>query len=239
MTSLITIIGTIASVGSIPLAIFLYIKSSEQKVIKVRREIVKTISYQLKDDRHLSTFEIQAVINSKLREHKCKKASITLEEVVEDLIAETIANPLIDNERKNFFLNNFNSLLSKSELYDTMEELLTKPMTDKGEPEIENRLLDLVKKQQEHREYLEKKLNKTSDNFSAIFGLIAAIMTIVLSILSVLGDELLKDELIVGKLFYIVNDKKELVYILISAIAAVATMIASIGIKRIMNIKGK
>ena len=49
----------------------------------------------------------------------------------------------------------------------------------------------------------------------------------------------MKDELIVGKLFYIVNDKKELVYILISAIAAVATMIASIGIKRIMNIKGK
>ncbi|MHA7102633.1 hypothetical protein [Roseivirga pacifica] len=234
MTDFITIIGTIASVGSIPLAIYLYIKSSEQKIIKVRREIVKTLSYQLKDDKHLSTFEIQAVINSKLREHKLKKASITPEEVIEDLIAETIANPLIDNERKNFFLNNFKSLLSKSELYDTIEELSTKQPSDKSEPEMERRLLELVKRQQEHRDNLEKRLKKTSDNFSSIFGLIATITTVVISVLTILGDEL-----IVGKFFDFANDKKELVNFLISALAGIATMITTVAIKKAINKKEK
>ncbi|RCW29645.1 hypothetical protein [Marinilabilia salmonicolor] len=234
MADLISSIGTISSVGSIPLAIYFYLKSSEQKVAKVRREIVRTLSYQLKDDKHLVIFEIQAVINSKAREHKIKRGTISSEEVLEDLISETISNPLIDNERKNFFINNFKNLLTKTELYDTIEELSAKEEPVFNEKEIENRLLELVKKQKDYHKTIEKKFKKANDNFSSLFGLIGAIGSVVIGVLTILGDEV-----IIGRFFDFANDKTELFNFVISGFAALATLLATIGIKKALNRKGK
>ena len=53
-----SIIGTVASIGSIPLSIYLYIKSRENNIDKVKREIVKILSHQIGDRRQLTSFEI-------------------------------------------------------------------------------------------------------------------------------------------------------------------------------------
>lgn len=66
------VIGSLASIGGVPLAIYLYIKSKEGKIDSVRREIVKLLSYQIGEGRNLKLFEIQTIINSKLREKKLR-----------------------------------------------------------------------------------------------------------------------------------------------------------------------
>lgn len=66
MNNILQIIGSIASIGGIPLAIYLFLRSKEAKLIRLKREIVKILSYQIGEGRNLSIFEIQAVIDSKL-----------------------------------------------------------------------------------------------------------------------------------------------------------------------------
>src|SRR4051812_18711686 len=99
MNDFISIIGTIASVGSIPLAIYLFLKSKENSFDKVKRDIVRILSHQIGSNRQLTSLELQSVINSKLRDNKIGLNNITADEIIEDLVTEVISNPLIDNEK--------------------------------------------------------------------------------------------------------------------------------------------
>ena len=86
MEYILTILGTIASLGAIPLSIYFYLKSKENKFDKVKKEIVKILSYQIGEERELTAFEIQTVINSKLRENRFKTNIVSIDEIVEDLV---------------------------------------------------------------------------------------------------------------------------------------------------------
>lgn len=110
MNDTISLIGTIASIGSIPLAFYFFIKSKEEKREKVRREIVKLLLYQLNDTNLVSIFEIQSVINSKCRENRIDSKSIIVTEIIDDLLAEIMSNPLLQKENKMVFIAELMSL---------------------------------------------------------------------------------------------------------------------------------
>lgn len=110
MDNILTYIGTIASIASIPLAIYFYIKSREETADKIRREILRIISYQIGENRTLNFFEIEKVINSNIRNNKLKKGTITPKNVIEDLISDTISSPLLDSTRKDAILKNLREI---------------------------------------------------------------------------------------------------------------------------------
>ncbi|HJS00219.1 MAG TPA: hypothetical protein VJ780_04725, partial [Flavobacterium sp.] len=111
-----SIIGTVASIGSIPLSLYLYIKSKENNIDKVKREIVKILSHQIGDRRQLTTFEIKTVINSKTREAKIDNDKITVNHIIEDLVSETISNPLLEKTIKETIISELKKIYFKSEL---------------------------------------------------------------------------------------------------------------------------
>lgn len=110
MEDFLTYIGSLASIGSIPLAIYLYLKSREQKKDKIRREILKIISYQIGENRTLDLFEVEKIINSNLRNSKLSKDSINIRSILEDLISDTISSPLLDSKSKDEILKNIKGI---------------------------------------------------------------------------------------------------------------------------------
>ncbi|MFQ2173012.1 hypothetical protein ACK345_07515 [Aeromonas rivipollensis] len=91
MNDVLSIIGSVASIASIPLAFYLYLKSQAEKFLGVRKDIVNRLAFQLGEGRTLTIFEVQAVIDARLRENRLKFGSIRPNEVIEDLVTETIA----------------------------------------------------------------------------------------------------------------------------------------------------
>jgi len=185
----ISIIGTIASVGGIPLAIYLFIRSKEYKQDKIKREIVRILSHQIGDGRELSNFEIEAVINSKLRENKLKPDLVEVNEVIEDLITEIISNPLIENEKKNFYLLNLNKIFSKSKLYNVIEnfsinETILELPDLKKEEYLEKEVKQLLNSQKEVAEVIqaERGRSKLRKRTSTLFGFIALLTTLLASL---------------------------------------------------------
>ncbi|MFX0199335.1 MAG: hypothetical protein ACFFCW_24695 [Candidatus Hodarchaeota archaeon] len=110
MNIFLQIFGSIASIGGIPLAIYLYLRSREAKYSKLRQEVVKILSFQIGEGRNLSTFEIQAVIDSKIRGARVKLDSIVVNDVVEDLVSETISSPMLESDRKKEILDNLRKI---------------------------------------------------------------------------------------------------------------------------------
>lgn len=100
MNDIISIIGTVASIGSIPLAFYFFLKSKEELRDKVRREVVKIILYQLSSSTSISNFEITSVITSKCLESKIDPKAISIGDVISDLISEIFSNPLLDKNIK-------------------------------------------------------------------------------------------------------------------------------------------
>lgn len=121
-----TYIGTIASISSIPLAIYFYIKSREETTDRNRREILRIISYQIGESRTLNLFEIDRVIGSNLRNNKLKKGTITSKNIVEDLISDTISSPLLESSRKEAILKNLKDIFPTGA---TSEEKNGNPVT--------------------------------------------------------------------------------------------------------------
>ena len=110
MENLLSYIGSIASVGSIPLAFYFYLKNKEDKIDKIRRQILKIISYQIGESRLLNQFEIEKVINSNIRNNRLANNSIALENILEDLVSDTISSPLLNAPRKDEILDNLKSI---------------------------------------------------------------------------------------------------------------------------------
>lgn len=122
MEEILTYIGTIASICSVPLAIYLYLKGKEDRVDDVRRQILKIISYQIGENRKLSIFEIDKVIRSNARNNKIPLRSITSGNVLEDLISDTISSPLLSASRKDEVLNNVSEIFPDPVRIDIGEE---------------------------------------------------------------------------------------------------------------------
>lgn len=114
---ILQIFGSLASIVAIPLAVYLYLRNREVKFSKVRQEIRKILSYQIGESRNLSTFKVHSVIDSKLREHRFRLDVISSNEVIEDLVAETITNPMLEKERKETIINNLQNIHSVGQVH--------------------------------------------------------------------------------------------------------------------------
>ncbi|MDF1552844.1 MAG: hypothetical protein P1P84_07270 [Deferrisomatales bacterium] len=117
MNEFLQIIGSVASIGSIPLAIYLFLKSQAQKYARVRADIVERLASQLGEGRRLSVFEIQSVIDSKSRLDRIKQSAIHPDEVIQDLVAETINSRLLESGRKEEIIQCLQGLHSQAVLF--------------------------------------------------------------------------------------------------------------------------
>lgn len=187
-----SIIGTVASIGSIPLSIYLFIKSKENNIDKVKRDIVKVLSHQIGDRRELTTFEIQTVINSKTREAKIATDKITVNQIIEDLVSETISNPLLDKAIKENILNELKKIYFKGEILTQIDKLEVETRKSKGgddnKHEIESELKRIIESRGKIKNTLENQYKKVRRS-SELFALIAAFTTIIASVLTFIGKD--------------------------------------------------
>lgn len=195
------IFGYLASIAAIPLAVYLYLRNREVKFPKVRQEIREILSYQIGEGRNLSTFKVQSVIDSKLREHKFRSDVISSNEVIEDLVAETITNPMLEKERKVTIINNLQNIHSAGQVHrivmqypiSSIDLLRSISSTIRLTPED----LELVKTKDVPPETIEViskpkpfagTLSSLSKSLSSLFALFAAIITIVSLAFSVVSE---------------------------------------------------
>ena len=242
MEQVLTILGTIASLGAIPLGIYFYLKTKESKFDKVRKEIVKILSYQIGEEREITAFEIQTVINSKIRENRFKANTISIDEIVEDLVTETISSPLIDRNRKKIILANLKNIYVKDEILNNIDidakknnvpvnidvikdEILGDiDNTEKDNltwENLESKMKDFINSKQEvntRANSLEKK-GKSYERISTWFAIITAIITIFGVVLSFVNQDSFEN------LFEQINQNKEIAQIVL---ALVTGLIASL-----------
>lgn len=237
MNEFLQIIGSIASIGGIPLAIYLYLRSREAKFNKLRADIVKILSYQIGEGRNLSVFEIKAVIDSKVREANGKPGIIEPDEIIEDLVSETISSPLLNSVRKNDILKNLRENHRNSTLFTFIDEknvqwqkivqclkehdVVHEDASKLVEICVEQSGLDKSREKIKHAE-------KTSD----IFGLVAAITTSVAASISFLGgDEFVK--------FFssFIKDNQELLNFFVGIFASLIAILITLVFERIKRNK--
>ncbi|PCF94628.1 hypothetical protein [Vreelandella nigrificans] len=121
MNDILQVIGSFASILGVPLAVYLYLKSQVQKYAQVRREIVKRLSHQIGEGRTVGLFELNAVIDSLVRENRLRKESITGNSIIEDLIAETVSSPLLDSGRKEQLISELSQVHSIGKIFYTIQ----------------------------------------------------------------------------------------------------------------------
>jgi len=207
MEGIFSLIGSLASIGGIPLAIYLFLKSKEAKFDKIKRDIVKILSYQIGEDREISPFEIQAVINSKLRENRIKLDSISVDEIIEDLVSETISSPMLDTERKQSILKNLKKIHFKSELNDRINNITISLKGDNNVvkvEEVEEEIKEFIKnsanineREEELRESGMKQIRIS--NLFAIITVLVGFFTFILNTLNFLGVDTFFDNLKISK----------------------------------------
>lgn len=250
MNELFTIIGSVASIGSIPLAIYLFIKSRESRFEKVKRDIVRILSYQIGENRELRVFEIETVINSKIRENRIKPNSVTIPEVIEDLVAETISSPLLDANRKETILDNLKKLYYKGEIFDAVDKLAPQLQT----PSKDSKPLDIDKLLKEYETILESDIKNIAskrvssinsydkykskqvylyEKFSTIFGLLAALITGLFSLLFVVGEE--KINAFFSPLDKFTESNKFLLNLILGIIASVLSVVSAFYFRKMSN----
>lgn len=122
LSVLLNLVGSIASIGAIPLSIWLYLRAQEEKLASTRRDVLRILSYQLGEARPLTVFEIRAVIDSTLRAKRLKANSITPGQIIDDLVTETIANPMLAPDRKQVIITE----LERALLAPPLREILAR-----------------------------------------------------------------------------------------------------------------
>lgn len=186
MNEILQIIGSVASILGVPLAIYLYLKSQVQKYAQVRREIVKRLSHQIGEGRTVGLFELRAVIDSLVRENRLRRGSITTNSIIEDLIAETVSSPLLESSRKETLINDLSEVHSIGKVFqaihddkDTFEKFVEylkveSGTTDKGED---------IRKQIESTSEKSRETSKIPE----LFGIISALIGSIAAALSIAG----------------------------------------------------
>jgi hypothetical protein len=183
MNDIISLIGTIASIGSIPLGFYFFIKGKEEKRDKVKRDIVKVLLYQLNDTNLVSVFEIQSVINSKCRESKVSVDSIAISEIIDDLLSEIISNPLLQKESKRTFITNL-KFLSHRILTSSDNTAKTETVTIEKLKDIDQEKLEI--ELQQEQEKIKKK--DKSESLSQIFGIITGLLGLLAAVFTITSD---------------------------------------------------
>ena len=112
--SFLQLLSTIASIISVPLAIYYAHKTVDATNDKARLEIIKTLSYKLSIDYTLCYDDILSVYNSKLREHRIKKASFSITDIVHDLKSDIMSNAFIPNDVRSGMLLNLSQIYEHS-----------------------------------------------------------------------------------------------------------------------------
>ena len=107
--SFLQLISTIASIISIPLAVYYAHKTADATSDKARLEIIKTLSYKLSIEYALTYDDIVSVYRSKLREHKIKKAKFGILDIINDIMS----NAFIDNQVRSQMLLNLSNVFVK------------------------------------------------------------------------------------------------------------------------------
>ncbi len=192
MNNFFSIIGTIASIGSIPLSIYLFIKNRENNVDRVKRDIVKILSHQIGDRRQLTTFEIQTVINSKTRESKIDSEKITINQIIEDLVSETISNPLLEKAIKEVIIDELKNIYFKSELLTSIDNIELETRADKNvhdqDINIESEIKKIIEQRSDVKDVMERQ-RKIFSRTSESFAIIAIITTFGTTILTYIGKD--------------------------------------------------
>jgi hypothetical protein len=183
MTYLLSYIGTLASIGSIPLAIYLFLKSREERVNKIKLEIVKTLLFHLNDSKNISTFEIQSIINSKLRENRISENKIKILEVIEILIFEIISNPLLNKEDKKFFIASLKSLAAPQTNEKIISKATINPVSE-GRDIFDSTMSDIEDSTKRLLEFIAKEDIRIENRYylSTQFGFSSLIIIIIVAI---------------------------------------------------------
>jgi hypothetical protein len=178
LSSILSLLGSIASIGAIPLSIYLYLRAQEEKVASARRDILRTLSYQLGDARPVTLFEIEAVTESVLRSKRLKGDAISPVEVVNDLVTETISNPMISPDRKGTILLDLEHALLTPPIRSILAEYQLSP----------NRLLSILDNRSSGRTaaraakskvvFDEHEVGRRHALTSTVFGVLAALTSL-------------------------------------------------------------
>jgi hypothetical protein len=193
MDTFLQIFGSVASIGGIPLAIYLYLRSREAKHDRLRREIVKVLSFQIGEGRNLSTFEIQTVIDSKIREARGKPDSISVNDVVEDLVSETISSPMLESDRKKEIIDNLRKIHQRGNIlyaldrYDISFRSFLSGI--QGYVKLAPEDCELIREttRESEAEKVIKKL-KRGEAVSTIFGLVGSVVSLIAGLILFLGE---------------------------------------------------
>jgi hypothetical protein len=129
MKLFLEIAGSIASLVGIPLAWYFYLRTRRSAHERARAQISHTLSYQLGEGRELSVFEVMAVIESVTREARIPSDKINFEEVVDDLVTETIRNPMLEGNRKAGIVKNLRDIHGTSQSWQIVSKYGL-PLTD-------------------------------------------------------------------------------------------------------------
>jgi hypothetical protein len=122
MRLFLEIAGSIASLMGIPLAWYFYLRTRRNAYERAREEISRTVSYQLGEGREISAFEVMAVIESITRGARVPADEISFDEVVDDLVTETISNPMLEGNRKAEITKNLREIHSTSQSWQAVSK---------------------------------------------------------------------------------------------------------------------
>lgn len=104
MNNTLQFISAIASIVSIPLAIYFSRKTNRATSEKARLDIIKTVSYKLSSTHILTYEDILSVYQSKIREHQLTRANFNIYDIVNDLKSDIMSNAFLSNAERNELL---------------------------------------------------------------------------------------------------------------------------------------
>ena len=211
LNAVLQVIGTIASISSIPLAIYFFFKQSKNQLIDVKNQIVKKISQIVADGNEVKSIDVIAVIKSTLRDNNLKDDKILATNIVEDMISEVISNPLLDPERKVDINNNLRIVLSELQVVtyysllkdDQKENYLNNIVTETNNPDKNNEIKQLSEENiLNEKEYKIKKTISSimSTSLVVITGIVTTFIASVLTFDKEIISAKFDDNIIVGVL---------------------------------------
>lgn len=103
-------LASMASIISIPLAVYFARKNNNTTSEKARLDIIKTLSYRLSAAHTITREDINSVYKSKLREHGIIHAQFSQEDILNDLKSDIMSNAFLENDTRNNILYNLSSI---------------------------------------------------------------------------------------------------------------------------------
>jgi len=121
-------LGAFASMTSVPLAVYLYMRTLNNRYEKVRQEIIRIYASHIGAGGVLTSFFITSILHAKLRADKLKDGVITEISLLEDLIADISCNPLLSSQAKGMIFEELlrikNGYAEEKEVDRLMDEAL-------------------------------------------------------------------------------------------------------------------